>query len=53
VVETKIKIEDPKNPTAAKKVLFQNNDIGLSTIHNAIDERTFEQIKNIEMVHEA
>jgi hypothetical protein len=34
-------------------VLLQNNDIALSAIHDAIDERTFKQIKNIEMAHEA
>jgi hypothetical protein len=34
-------------------VLLQNNDIALSAIHNTINERTFEQIKNIEMAHEA
>ena len=53
VVETKIEIDDLENPTAAKEVLLQNNDITLSAIHDAIDERTFEQIKNIEMAHEA
>ena len=53
MVETKIEIKDPKNPTAAEEVLLQNNDIALSVIHDAIDERTFEQIKNIEMAHEA
>ena len=53
VVETKIEIGDPKNPTAAEEVLLQNNNIALSAIHDAIDERTFEQIKNIEMAHEA
>jgi hypothetical protein len=53
VVETKIEIANAKNPTAAKKVLLQNNSIALSAIHDAIDERTFEQIKNIEMAHEA
>jgi hypothetical protein len=53
VVKTKIEIEDPKNPTTTKEVLLQNNDIALSAIHDAIDERTFEQIKNIEMAHEA
>ena len=53
VVETKIEIEDPENPTVAEEVLLQNNDIALSAIHDAIDERTFEQIKNIEMAHEA
>jgi hypothetical protein len=49
VVETKIEIEDLENPTVAEEVLLQNNDIALSAIHDAIDERTFEQIKNIEM----
>ena len=33
--------------------LLQNNDIALSAIHGALDEKTFEQIKNIEMAHEA
>ena len=53
VVETKIEIEDSENLTVAEEVLLQNNDIALSAIHDAIDERTFEQIKNIEMAHEA
>jgi hypothetical protein len=53
VVETKIEIVDPENPTVAEEVLLQNNDIILSAIHDAINERTFEQIKNIEMTHEA
>jgi hypothetical protein len=34
-------------------VLLQNNDIVLSAIHDALDERTFQQIKNIKMAHEA
>ena len=53
VMETRIEIADLENPTMAEEVLLQNNDIALSAIHNAIDERTFEQIKNIEMAHEA
>jgi ethanolamine ammonia-lyase large subunit len=53
VVEIKIKIEDLENPTTTEEVLLQNNDIALSVIHDAIDERTFEQIKNIEISHEA
>ena len=53
MVETKIEIADPENPTMAEEVLLQNNDIALSAIYDAIDERTFEQIKNIEMAHEA
>ena len=38
---------------SAEEVLLQNNDTALSAIHDAIDERTFEQIKNIEMAHKA
>ena len=53
VVETKIEIVDPENPTTAEEVLLQNNDIALSAIHDALDERIFRQIKNIEMAHEA
>ena len=53
VVETKIEIADPKNPTTPEEVLLQNNDIALSAIHDAINEKTFEQIKNIEKAHEA
>ena len=52
-VETKIEVADPENPTTAEEVLLQNNDIALSAIHNAINERTFKQIKNIKMAHEA
>ena len=53
VVETKIEIVDSENPTATEELFLQNNDIALSGIHNAIDEITFEEIKNIEMAHEA
>ena len=53
VVETKIEIEDEEAPTAAEEMLLQNNDIALSAIHDALDERTFEQINNIERDHEA
>ena len=45
--------EDPENPIVAEELLLQYNDIALSVIHDAIDERIFEQIKNIEMTHEA
>jgi hypothetical protein len=41
VVETKIEIADLKNPTTVEEVLLQNNDIALSSIHDAIDERIF------------
>jgi hypothetical protein len=53
VVEAKIEIANSENPVTTEEVLLQNNDIALSAIHDAIDERIFEQIKNIEMAHEA
>jgi len=53
VVETKFEVANVEAPTATEEVLLQNNDIALSVIHDALDERTFEQIKNIEMAHEA
>ena len=53
VVETKIEVANEEAPTAAKEVLLQNNDIALSAIHDALDERIFEQIENIEISHEA
>jgi hypothetical protein len=52
VVGTKIEVANEEAPTVAEEVL-QNDDITLSAIHDALDERTFEQIKNIEMAHEA
>jgi hypothetical protein len=42
VVETKIKIANEEAPTATEELLLQNNDIALSAIHDALDERTFE-----------
>jgi hypothetical protein len=52
-VETKIEVANVDAPTMTKEVLLQNNDIVLSAIHDALDERIFEQIENIEMAHEA
>ena len=52
-METKIEFVNEEAPTAAEEVLLQNNNIALSAIHDALDERTFEQVKNIEGAHEA
>ena len=53
VVETKIEITNEEVSTVGEEVLLQNNDVALSAIHDTLDERKFEQIKNIEMAHEA
>ena len=42
VVETEIEIANLEAPSAVEEVLLQNNDIALSAIHDALDERTFE-----------
>ena len=52
-METKIEVANAKAPTTAEEVLLQNNNIALSAIHDALDERMFEQIKNIEIAHDA
>ena len=41
MVETKIEVVDPENPTVAEELLLQNNDIALSAIHDAVNEKTF------------
>jgi hypothetical protein len=53
VVETKFEVNDPENPTVAEEVLLQNNGTALSAIHDALDERTFKQIKNTKIAHDA
>jgi hypothetical protein len=53
VVVTKIEVTNLEAPTMAKEILLQNNDIALSAIHDSLDEKKFEQIKNIERAHEA
>jgi len=44
VVETKIEIEDEEAPTATEELLLQNNDIALSAIHDALDERILREL---------
>ena len=37
----------------SQRGVAKNNDIALIAIHDALDERTFEQIKNTEIAHDA
>ena len=41
VIETKIEVANPEAPTTTEEILPQNNDISLSVIHDALDEKTF------------
>jgi hypothetical protein len=52
-VETKSEVANPNAPTSAEEEELQNNDIALSVIYDAINETVFEQIKNMEMAHDA
>ena len=45
-------IIDPDNPTNQDKANKQYNTIALNTIHNAIDSKVFEQIKDCERANE-
>ncbi|XP_066333937.1 uncharacterized protein [Miscanthus floridulus] len=53
VVETKFEVANPEQPTVAEEEKLQNNDIALSAIHDSISQDVFEQIKNMEMAHDA
>ena len=52
VAEAKIEIEDEEAPTATEEILLQNNDIALSAIHDAVDERTFEALSKSRTMRE-
>jgi hypothetical protein len=53
VVEKKFVVVNPEAPTTAKEEKLQHNDIALSASHEALDERVFEQIKNLEIANDA
>jgi hypothetical protein len=53
MVETRIELANAEQPTTANEKKLQTNDIALSAIHETVDESVFEQIKNIEIAHDA
>jgi hypothetical protein len=53
VVEKKFEVANAKRPIANEEEKLQFNDIALSAIHDAIDPKVFEQIKDLENAHEA
>jgi hypothetical protein len=53
MVETRIELANAEQPTMANEKKLQTNDIALSAIHETVDESVFEQIKNIEIAHDA
>jgi hypothetical protein len=53
VTETKFEVANPKAPTPVEEKKLQCNDIVISALHEALDDKTFEQVKNIEIAHDA
>ena len=53
VVEIKFEVANMEAPTPIEERKLQCNDIALSAIHEALNDETFEQIKNLTSAHEA
>ena len=53
MVETKFEVANLENPTTTEEILLQNKNISLNAIHEALYEETFQEMKGIEMAHEA
>jgi hypothetical protein len=45
VVKTKFEVADPENLTPGEERLLQCNDIAVCALHEALDEKVFEQGK--------
>ena len=52
VTEVKLEIRDEGNPTNEEEKKLQFNDIAVSALHEAFDDKVFEQVKNLEVAHE-
>jgi hypothetical protein len=53
VTETKFEVANPKAPTPMEEKKLQYNDIAISALHETLDDKIFEQVKNIEVAHDA
>ena len=53
VTEAKFEVANENAPTLVEEKKLQCNDIATSALHEALDDKTFEQIKNIEIAHDA
>lgn len=52
VVEKDFVVLDPNDPTPREEEKLQLNDIVFSMIYNAVDQKVFEQIKDLESAFE-
>ena len=53
VTETKFEVANPEAPTPVEERKLQANDIAISSLHEALNDSTFEQVKNITVAHDA
>jgi len=53
VTQKKFEVANDNAPTLVEEKKLQCNDITISALHEALDDKTFEQIKNIEIAHDA
>ena len=53
VTETKFEVANDHAPTLVEEKKLQCNDIATSALHEALDDQTFKQIKNIDIAHGA
>jgi len=53
VTKTKFEVANENAPTPVEEKKLQCNDIAISALHEALDDKTFEKIKNIEVAHDA
>jgi hypothetical protein len=53
VTETKFKVVNLEAPTPMEEKKLQCNDTAISSLHVALYDKTFEQVKNIEIAHDA
>jgi hypothetical protein len=53
VTKTKFEVASPEAPTLVEEKKLQCNDIAISALHEALDDKTFEQVRNIEVAHDA
>jgi hypothetical protein len=53
VTETKFEVANLEAPTPVEEKKLQCNNITISALHEALDDKTFEQVKNIEIAHDA
>jgi hypothetical protein len=53
VTGIRFEVANSEAPTPVEEKKLQCNDIAISALHEARDDKTFEQVKNIEVAHDA